>query len=105
MKINFNDYVMENIALGMAIALGAALTYYLLLVTYQEGYYHGYEQREDEVSHVKIRTIKEGNIFKYPFRKTERETAESSRSDCLTQSGPQSRTDITKPEPEAPEGA
>jgi len=73
-----------KISLFMAISSVLAL-YFILEKSYIIGYVTGYHIARD-TSYLKNRIIKEGNVIKYPFKKTDDESYSSIECNSLKQS-------------------
>ena len=76
-----NRQFLENVMLGFALALGYFMAVNYINTIFAVGFMEGKKH------HVKIRTQREGNIFKYPFRNARRETPPPSNSNSPAESG------------------
>lgn len=72
--------IAKNLALGMTIGFGILLVYNFCSMLVGMGYLMGINENNDYLYSVKNRSVKEGNVIKYPFVAAKREATKT--SDC-----------------------
>lgn len=72
---------------GALATLAALYIAWQITTAWQSGYDAGYLDRDERFSDVKSRTVKEDNIFKYPFGTPRGQTGKTGDCDSVFQSG------------------